>query len=995
VAVDANGIADYLSTTDINANGIPDAWELENFGNLDQPGDGDYDGDGVINRVEYNDHTDPNSINFAARVSNNHVMSTNIALHLEILSGTPSYRSVLVDNAGFTNASWTVFSSTNLPENLPATQGWHEVWVGLRGMATNSQTAWQWSRLKLDTVPPQLCFTIPTNRVSVPLIQLTGYCTEALSRISYNISNAAGTATNQLAVITGQFFDTTTREFTTNDFHCYDVPLTNGVNVITLHAVDLAGNRSSLTTNITFVPSTNPPAIQLLWPWDGMSVCGEAITIKGRVDDPTADVFVFIVDADGNTNRLSGRTGRDGIFWVENVPLIAVTNNLFLTASTPAGQGVTNITLIQSSIGLTINTVLAGQTQVSGNIGAADYTIWVNGVEATQTNGDWTATITPICIGGGQVAVAAIPNSDNGGHGTGSLDPAGNPQSAQAQHSQTIVDAPEGVFVSSYHNTNQAFYLYHYMDQTNVLTYSYNMDWLNGRGGTEESSGYIDWLPYVPVESDAEWPATSWPQEYPYGTNMTTCWWEISTNSQSRTTNAVLLPLSQEHCDIRWAENILSGWQQSDTEMKLATGGPLGSKQMNLWAITASTIDAATGKPIPYDQTEIGSLGNPGTDGNLHVMLPDNDPVITTPNVQGNNDYKFNHGAQKFRLMIKANGISLYKDTVVPEATFCVGQKMQFELYGLPSGIICSNYQWTFGGTFVNAWTNSFPGKEYPECSRYYLKKETLFRQSATPTNWWLSGAFPAESYDATVSCDLIFTNGNPTLKANASGKFGMIRPVPTFFAEFRGAVSSDNDYFKNELFLHFGGHLPDPIPIFPHSGIVLWYNNAPLVPTSSNIPPSTNDTYGYYYISQINKRSVKRNVWFGTNQSGMQAFEYGLDEFTRMNNKLGMSDRETWADSPGMPLGAPISWVSCDDTFEDYLMFKPNRPDEISIPLFKVTWGWSGAAKTNGLDGAFLLSGTTNPITMETTMQFPYWTNFVDSSYDWTTTNTFYETNN
>lgn len=66
------------------------------------------------------------------------------------------------------------------------------------------------------------------------MIQLTGYSTEALSGISYGISNAAGTATGQQAVITGQFYSTNTAEFTTNYFQCYDVPLASGLNVISL-----------------------------------------------------------------------------------------------------------------------------------------------------------------------------------------------------------------------------------------------------------------------------------------------------------------------------------------------------------------------------------------------------------------------------------------------------------------------------------------------------------------------------------------------------------------------------------------------------------------------------------------------------------------------------------------------------------------------------------------------------------------------------------------
>jgi hypothetical protein len=50
------------------------------------------------------------------------------------------------------------------------------------------------------------------------------------------------------------------------------VPLTNGMDVITLHATDLAGNVTTLATGLTvdYSGKTNPPAVQLLRPQDGI-----------------------------------------------------------------------------------------------------------------------------------------------------------------------------------------------------------------------------------------------------------------------------------------------------------------------------------------------------------------------------------------------------------------------------------------------------------------------------------------------------------------------------------------------------------------------------------------------------------------------------------------------------------------------------------------------------------------------------------------------------
>ena len=51
--------------------------------------------------------------------------------------------------------------------------------------------------------------------------------------------------------------------------------------------------------------------------------------------------------------------------------------------------------------------------------------------------------------------------------------------------------------------------------------------------------------------------------------------------------------LPEEHCDIN---KIIDGngtvdRKTADTEVKLATGGPAGSRQVNLWCISASATD--------------------------------------------------------------------------------------------------------------------------------------------------------------------------------------------------------------------------------------------------------------------------------------------------------------------------------------------------------------------------------------------------------------------
>ncbi len=54
---------------DTNTNGIPDSWELANFGSLTNPPDGDFDHDGNSNAGEYYANTSPTNFNSGVFVS--------------------------------------------------------------------------------------------------------------------------------------------------------------------------------------------------------------------------------------------------------------------------------------------------------------------------------------------------------------------------------------------------------------------------------------------------------------------------------------------------------------------------------------------------------------------------------------------------------------------------------------------------------------------------------------------------------------------------------------------------------------------------------------------------------------------------------------------------------------------------------------------------------------------------------------------------------------
>lgn len=405
-----------------NTNGIPDWWEWNYFGTVTLLAT-NLDGQGRTFLYDYQHDIDPNIISFTLSYTNEYANSYGASVQLNIQGGTPFYYAVLVDDTNNTDANWISYTSTNIIANLGAVEGWHQVSVGLRGLPSNASQTWQSTRLKLDLSPPLLVITNPaTGTVIQPIIQLQGYCPESLASLSYDLTNATGLVTNQQAIILGQTYDTNTLEFTTNYFQCFDVPLTNGVNTITLHAMDWAGNvtTTNFSCTLDYSNATTPPSVQLAWPQAGTKISGNSFTWRGKVSDPTAQVIAQIVDTNGVTNSVSGRVGRDGDFLVRDIPLSGGTNNLTLTVTDAAGNtNVTTIPVIQSSLVLTITSASLGGA-VTGTISDTNYTVWVNGVKATNNmDGTWTSPHPHLTLAAPAVQVRAIPNSDNSGNGGG------------------------------------------------------------------------------------------------------------------------------------------------------------------------------------------------------------------------------------------------------------------------------------------------------------------------------------------------------------------------------------------------------------------------------------------------------------------------------------------------------------------------------------------------------------------------------------------------
>ncbi len=414
---------DYpLAAANIYTHGtdIPDWWEVKYFGRTGLDPNFAPAGDGFTLLLDYERGQDPNVINFSLSATNPYISNSTVPVQINIQNGGPSYMAVAVKttnvvivpnqlfdlSSSFIGTPWQPYNS-NIVVSLNSGDGDYYVWVGLKGLSPDAEQTWQGTRLTLDTVPPILTITNPANGiVSRPIIPLQGYANESLNSLTYDVSNAAGVWTNQTGYVTGHFCDTNLLAITTNYFQCYNVALTsNGINLITLHAADLAGNTTSTNFSFTFDASAdaNPPELMLVWPQNGTYISGSNFTLQAQVSDPMATVTASIVDASGNTNTIQGLVEQCGLAWVQNLPLGKGTNTLTVIATDAVGNtSVTNLTLFQSGVIVTMNPLAGSQlnqssVSVSGTVSDSSYTITVNGVAAAvNPDGTWEADNVPV-----------------------------------------------------------------------------------------------------------------------------------------------------------------------------------------------------------------------------------------------------------------------------------------------------------------------------------------------------------------------------------------------------------------------------------------------------------------------------------------------------------------------------------------------------------------------------------------------------------------------
>ena len=716
-----------------NGNLTPEWWFWENFGTVDLS-DTNLDAQGRTLLYDYtnNINPNPNVIYFAVNVTNQDFNTSSATVQITVSGGVPYYMAALVDSTAYSNANWTPFNS-NLVVNLGSVEGWHTISVGLKGFPPDAQQTWDPIQLKLVLTPPVLIITNPiVGTVTQPVIQLQGYCSENLASMSYDLSNSASFETNQQAFVTTRQFETNNLEYTTNGFECFNIPLADGTNTVTLYATDSAGNVT--ITNLVYIldpaASTNPPVINLSWPQNNAFISGTTFPVRGIANDPFATVSAQVVNG-GGTSNLTGLVEQNGSFWIENMPLGSGTNYLTITATNTAGYGsATNIVVVQSPITLIISSVsfndpMSPTATVNGTLAGSSDIVLVNGVQATNSgDGTWTAYYVPVGDSGTASIVAqAMAGGMSSGDGTGFMAAAPNSSpEPDAQIAEDIVRGPEIAMVncdwngSSEYNGPCTCFVYN-ASYLGYYSHIFNdpMHWSYGSAGYNLYSDCLTYYGFNPdvVAADSENDTVALDSSS-YNYNKTT--WGATGNGStvSLTTNvcgatdgatslgpaaSTFLPGFQEiaHWQYSNPSYHLVNWQYLDQQRYvLKTGGQAIPGQQNLWVIHATANDESigdidgSGPAIPPSQiTAAGQTLD--ANGNVYLRLPNNSPPVDVTPMAPGNAYTFSGPTATEYTLVHQTECTAWDNSDNERTTIGIGEIV--DLSGMPG-----NTTWSVSG---------------------------------------------------------------------------------------------------------------------------------------------------------------------------------------------------------------------------------------------------------------------------------------------------------
>ncbi|MGP8199558.1 MAG: hypothetical protein ACLQU4_08675 [Limisphaerales bacterium] len=959
------GARDWTGITS-DGNTVPEWWLWANFRTVDWP-DTSLDSSGNTLLFDYQYGVDPGSniIYFEVNVTNPYVNTRGATVQITVAGGVPSYMAALVDSMAYSNANWTPYNS-NIVANLGGVQGWHTVSVGLRGFPADAQQTWNQIQIDLLTNPPMLVVTNPSiGVVTSPFIQLQGYCSENLTAMSYDLSNAAAFQPSQQALVTSRDFDTNTFEYTTNEFECFDIPLVVGTNIITLHGTDMAGNASA--TNLTYVldPSaiTNPPVINISWPENNASISGTNFPVRGTVNDPFATVTAQIVD-NGATSGVTGLVEQNGSFWIENVRLGTGTNYLTITATNAAGYGsATNLVILQTPITLTITSVDFNDPSfptatVDGTLSGSTDMVLVNGIQATNNgDGTWTACCVPVGIGGtASISVEAVAGGAQA-DGIEAAAGSGGAGGADAQMAQDVVRCSVNGLVEYRVNTQVQG-----VCGSGTWTSSYIWNWAYGLPGnwlwTECSSPPAPWYDYNYETWDCNGNATLTQTDTggPCGEGPTS----TSPCGLFYVVTGGYYPLQEINMQATFVQGPQCQAQEQQYVLSRATfrtGGQAVPWQENLWVINAYASTALLTAPSSTIPVNLLTLAGQPLDanGNVYLVLPNNSPPIdTTVRTTVTPGYNAGWGGfNEYQAQILANGSAL--DPVATNATFCVGQQITFtyQLVNLDTSQVfpCANasYNWTLPNPnqYFTSFTNNSAG-----CPIYTNNARVL--GSKAPACWYVGGT----GGSVTVGVYFQLPNGSYTT-IPAIGQFAIYRPTLEGFTNDPPAMITNYGGYLSLGTGNIGGMSYEVDVLSSSAGCADILQLINRNGNSGAIPVTTSGQY-----------------WLDT----CQFYLSGTSDPD--NVRVVLVDEDTpllFTDDPAIGLNYlyPIYTTSVSDQFVDYVAFRPgsrNANTNIYVTLGKAAWSWSGLTTWSNGQWSTPSGGVAWPSNFDSSDDFPQW---------------------
>ena len=1004
-------------------NGLCCWWTWQYFGNLNESAS-DLDSQGLNTLgYDYANGLDPNVLSFTVSASSLYVSTTTLPLAINLQAGIPYFVAVLVNDTNYADAVWQPYTGTNLTVTLDGADGIYDVWVGLKGLPADATVTWDTDDIDvtLDRVSPTVSITNPqlangAATVIKPYLQLQGMAAKPLASLSYDISNALGAVSfiaGQVTDVAG--YDPVYCQYMTNYFQCYDVPLATNDNFITLRVTDVAGNTTTTNFDVVldYTGATNPPVVTVLWPQDGMAVSGTNITIRGSMSDETGTIQAQIVDDSGNTNLIAGLVERNGMFWIENVPLNG-TSQISIQAEDAAGNMATNnLTIMPSALTLTINSTPTGDAlyqpsgTVSGTVGDPDAVVTVNGVPATvddrYANADgtynWSTNNVPIYgMGTATFDATATPAPGSGMGMARAMD--ASPGTPAANVSLTVEMGPI-IKVTHYSFTEAEEYsegwggaLQYALSDTRTMTYDGKFA-PNASGQwaqTYQATEIIVQSRYADTGLSCGTNVQSWSDpepfypDYFYGSDGDTVGFSIG-HSFAKTVH--------HHSDYSDAAD--DGYFEftdvtvnANTRWTLYTGGkaplnPLGqtgtrasaapgSQPQDLFALSAGAY-SYEGPPDglePWSPTwfwpgapingvlgpGIQMLGQPlGSDFVLWSVLPENGAMDLGLTVLKANDdgswATFTKYHPYINLYTSTTNANL--DTDVPEV--CVGQQVTFSLNWSPSAPAIVNMvgQWTLPPKFVNQPTN------YSATCQTWVENDMLLQNTNQTSCWFYNGT----GGKVVVGMNLLFLNGQ-TASIAADGSFSLVKPAIVNMTNLCSGVNmfTNEDGSLSEIALQYTNG---------NNGIEIWvYVKRP-------------DYFsGLALITQL----VNRQFHWNANPLGLPGSDvtgsYYLDAaeafasiylpVTENGNSANPVRPIYLSDGPllGSPMFGFYNSADAQDDFHDYVRFQPDGG--IPVTIGRIDWGWHGKATKSS--GAWSLTTSTSYINSPDTSDdsFPTW---------------------